>query len=444
MNIFLAGGGRVGFHLARLLSAEHHSVTVIEADPNRVEQIDYSLDVRCIAGSAASVMLMKESGVDHADLFVSVTGSDEVNLIAAATAKGLGAAQAVARVDQLTYVESHILYETILGVDYILSPDALTAREIARFVENPGMVADEQLGRGHVQLRQMRITRLGDALGKPVRDMTLPQGVLIGIIGRRGKMIIPRGDSVLELGDVVTFVGAPRHMAVVQEMFHGEEPEMKKIFIMGGASIGLHLAQILENKVPSIKLLDWDLKRCKELAGILKKSRVVCRDATTYASLEQEHAGDADAFIATTGDDERNIMASILAKEVGASRCIAVVHQPDFAPLVGRLGIDHAVTPRASLANRVLKLVHQKQFSSSVILEEGQVEILEFAVQEGAPIVNRKLKEIKFPRESLAAILIRGEEVIVPVGDTQVRAGDSFFVIVTPTSFDPVQKLFRP
>jgi trk system potassium uptake protein TrkA len=179
----------------------------------------------------------------------------------------------------------------------------------------------------------------------------------------------------------------------------------------------------------------------------LERTTVVCRNGTSRAELEEEHVEDSDMFVATTDDDERNIMAGVLAKEIGATRAIAVVHEPDFASLVGKLGIDHVVTPRASLANRVLKLVHQDSVQSIAVLEEGQVEIVEFVVNSDTPIIGKSLKEVFETRRSvrgaLVASILRGDQVIVPRGDDEIQAGDSIIMIATPDSLDGVLKLFR-
>ncbi|MCC6490849.1 MAG: Trk system potassium transporter TrkA [Candidatus Hydrogenedentes bacterium] len=443
MNIFIAGGGRVGYHLARLLSLESHDVTVVETETNRVEQVDYALDVSVVEGNAASIMLLTESGAGSADLFVSVTGSDEVNLISAAIAKGLGAKQVVARVDDPMYIESSVLYETVLAIDYLLSPEALNALEIAKYLENPGVVSTEDFGRGLVKMRQLRVTKSPVSRGKTLKDIQFPAGTLVGAITRNGHTVIAHGDASIEPGDLVTFIGEKDQIEHILGMFKGSEVKAEKVVIMGGSSIGLHLARILEDRGQSPKIIDWNLERCNTLAGTLLKTKVVCRDATSRVALEQEHVDRADVFIACTGDDEKNIMASVLAKEVGATQAIAVVHQPDFAPLVRKLGIDHAVTPRASIANRILKLVHQQNVSSLAVLEEGDVEILELAVNGNASVLGKALKDIRLPRGALVAGILRKDKVIVPKGDSTIQTGDSIILIVNAETLESVQKLFQ-
>ena len=444
MNIYIAGGGRVGFHLARLLSMEGHDVTVIETDQNQIEHIDYSLDVGTLRGNATDVVVLKRANVGAADLFLAVTGEDEVNLIAATTAKGLGAKRVVARVHDAIYSESDILYETILGIDYLLSPQALTAHEIATYIEHPGMVATESFGRGLLQMRQVRVSRTPLAPGQTLKDMALPHGVLIGVISRNGTLEIPHGGSTLREHDLVTLVGQKDKMQQVQSLFQAVEIRLNKVVIMGGSSIGLHLAKVLENRGKAVKLFDWNAQKCTELAAELKKTKVVCRDATSRLALEQEHVDGADIFVSVTHDDERNIMASVLAKEVGTKETLAVVHQPDFAPLVTKLGIDHAVTPRASFANRILKLANQERVSSLAILEEGQIEVIEFRVDDKSMLAGKRLMDVRFPRECLVASILRGDEVIVPRGEDQIMAGDLVIVISAARSLEAVRKLFAP
>ena len=185
------------------------------------------------------------------------------------------------------------------------------------------------------------------------------------------------------------------------------------------------------------------MARGNEVAAVMRQTKVVCRDATWRLELEQEHVDGADIFVAATHDDEHNIMASVLAKEVGVREALAVVHQPDFAPLLGRLGIDHAVTPRTCIANRILKLVNREQSAALAVLEDGKIEILEFKLEASSPLVGEDLKSIKFPKQSLVASILRGEEVIIPRGANKLQAGDSVIVIVEARSLEAIQKLFQ-
>jgi trk system potassium uptake protein TrkA len=444
MNIFIAGGGRVGFYLARLLSREHQDVTVIESNPEQIEQIDYALDVSTVIGDTSSILLLQSLGVGAADLFVAVTGNDETNLIAAATAKGLGAKQVVARVDRAIYIESNILYETVLGVDYIISPDALASQEIANYIEQPGLLASEKFGRGLVHMQQIRVSKTPTTKGKTLKDVVPPgSGVLLGLVDRDGESTIPHGNTIIEKGDHITLIGHHEKMDDIKKLFQGVESKPTRVAIMGGGTIGLRLAQSLEGKVRSIKVFEYRQERSNFLATQLSKATVVCRDATSRVALEQEHVDKVDVFIAATDDDERNIMAGVLAKEVGASKVAAIIHQPDFAALVKRLGIDLAITPRSCVANRILKLVHQKQVTSLAILGEGKVEVLEFAVGDGSSVLGKQLKDVTLPRGALIATILREDKVIVPSGDDEIHAGDSVVLIVAADALEQARKLLQ-
>ncbi len=444
MNVFIAGGGRVGAHLALLLSAENHDITVLDSNPDRLEQLDYSLDVRTLHGNAASALFLADQGAGQADLFVAVTGHDEVNLLSATSAKALGAKQTVARVDANDFLQSHMLYEAMLGIDYVLSPEALAAREIATYVESAGIVAAEQFGHGRVQMRQVRVGDSPALQGKPLRDVCPPgSGALLAMVSRGGEVEIPRGDTIVRAGDLVTFVGSPQKVDAMLKLFRGEERKSAHIIVMGGGSVGFHLAQALETKGRFVKLFERKMSRCQELSEALVKTIVVCRDGTSREDLIQEQVDQADLFVAATNDDEQNIMASVLAKELGAEQTIAVVHEPDFAPLVSRLGIDHAVTPRASIANRILKLVHQDKTTSLAVLEEGTVEIVEVKAQDGAPVVGRQLKDVRLPEGVLVASIMRGNDVIVPSGQDEIRTGDAVVVIANSDALEAAMKLFE-
>ncbi len=446
MNIFIAGAGRVGTHLARLLCADKQDVSVIEADPEERERIDYALDVSTAVGDATSVMFLQSLNVDKADLFVASMGNDEKNLIAAATAKGLGAKRVIARVDNATYIESNVLYESILGVDYIMTPDSLAALQIAQYIQQPGVLAMENFGRGRVQLRQIQVSETPTVDGKTLKDVIDPgSGVLLGVINRRGKSFIPHGDTVVKVGDHITLVGLKENLAPVQQLFHYNDQKARRVAIVGGSTVGVRLAQALEGKVRTVKLFERREERCNTLAARLEKAKIVCRDATSRTALEQEHINDFDVLVAATGDDERNIMAGVLAKEVGVNMVVAIVKQPDFAPLVERLGVDLAITPRACMANRILRLVHQDKATSLAILGEGQVEVIEFEIGDGSPILGKQIRDYrsKFPRGALIATILRGDSVIVPSGDDEIHAGDSVILIASSESVDAARKLFQ-
>lgn len=446
MNIIIAGGGRVGCHLARILGADRQNITIIESNAEHMEQVNHSLDVNTVFGDGSSALKLQSMGVGAADLFVASMGNNEMNLIAAASAKGLGAKQVVARVDNPMYIDSNILYESILGIDYILSPDALAALEIANYIENPGILASEEFGRGLIRMKQVRVSKTLPVEGYSLREIMPPKtGVLVGIVNHKGESIIPRGDTLIRTGDVVTLIGHRDGLSGVQRLFREDRPKIQRVAIMGGSTIGFRLAAALETQVSAVKIFERRKDRCTMLSERLKRAKVICRDATSRIALEQEHINQFDVFVAATRDDERNIMASVLAKEVGAKMVATIVYQPDFAPLVERLGIDLAITPHASISSRILRLAYQGRLTSLSIIGEGRIEVVEIEIGPKSSVLGRKISEYsaKFPRNALIAAILRGQQVIVPSGEDDLREEDSVVVIAFTEAVETARRMLQ-
>ncbi len=448
MNIFIMGGGRVGSHIAHLLSEEEYDITVIERNVKDYERLDLFLNARIVLGDGTSAVLLQSLDVEEADLFIACTGNDESNLIAASAAKGLGARQVLARVEKYVYVEESVLYEGFLNVDYILSPDALVAQEIVNYIIYPGVLAAEDFAKSHIQLRKVQVTNDAPACGKTLREMLPPgSGVLVGLVEREEKTYIPNGEHTIKPGDKVTLIGKRDKMHDTLQTFQGKEPRMQHVVIMGGGSIGRRIAQSLEGKVEAVKLFELQPEKALRIAAGFKKRNieVIQQDATSRANLKEQHIDNFDLFISTTEDDERNIIAAVVAHELKVPMSAVVVHHPDFVPLVRKLGIDMAVTPRNALANSVLKILRQQSVITSSILREGDVEVLEIALAISSPVVGKKLSELKglLPRDVLIATVARGEDAFVPGGNDTIEKDDSLVVIAMASSITQVQRLFQ-
>lgn len=448
MNIFILGGGRIGYHLALLLSEEKYEVTVIESDPERQEYIDQMLNAQVILGDGSSTLFLQSLNIDEVDLFVACTGYDETNLLAAAAAKGLGARQVVARVEKAPYIAESYMYDQLLNIDFILSPDALVAQEISNYVLHPGVLVSEEFSHGHILLRQVQIPEEAPAVGHLLSEIVKPDsGTLAGVIERDGKVFVPDGKTRITTGDKVSLLSKRETMSAALSLFQGRVSAMRRVAIMGAGSIGLWIAHALENQVSEVKLMERDSERAQQVASEFKKRniQVIHRDATSRDSMEQEHLGSFDLFIATTEDDERNIVAGVLAKEVGVDSVAAVVHSPDFAPLAEKLGINITVTPRSVIAGSILKIVRQKTVAASATLNEGEAEILEIEVTEKSPLKNVMLKHAKgkLPAKLLIATVMRGEDAFIPNGNTVICEGDSLILIATTENVQDIRKFFH-
>ncbi|MBN1917905.1 MAG: Trk system potassium transporter TrkA [Verrucomicrobia bacterium] len=444
MNVVIVGAGEVGLHVASILSREAHNVTVVDSAEDKIRRVSETLDIAALHGHGATPETLIAAGAQSADLVLAVTDNDEINLIATFTAKRLGAKRVVARLNGREYLEaSQLFYRDLLGIDLIVSPAMLTAYEIAKFVENPDALAIESFVRGRIEMRQARVTAESPLAAKPLKEIALGNGTLIASILRDDTLIIPSGESVIQPNDIITIIGQRGRTDRMQRLITGAETKVHNVMIFGGGQIGMVLAQLLENLHCSVRLLEEDLARCTELAGRLEKTRVVHGNGADLNLLTQEHVGQVDAFIAVTDDDERNIMAALLAKEQGAAMGIVLIHRPDFASLLEKYGIDHAVSPRLVAANRILSLVRRGELRSTVMLAEGKAEAIELRVAPGSRVSNCVLKDLRLPRDTLLAALIHDEQVIVPRGKDRLKVGDTVIALARPEALDGLVKLFQ-
>jgi len=434
MNIVIAGGGRVGLHLARLLCDQNHNLTVLEADPQRREEIDSILDARTVVGDAAAALLMQSLDVGSADLFVACTGDERTNLIAASMAKALGAARCVARVNSALFLEGSMLYEGTLNIDFLLNPDALAAHDIILYIENPGVVSLEDFSRGQLQVRGLELPLDTPVHGKTVSEILPPgSGVLVGAIFNKGRASVARGKTRLEGGSRVTLLGPPDQLDRVMPLFVDQRPA-KKVAIFGGDLTGVLIARALEKRKLEVKIFEKDLDRCEIIAQEFYTVKVVNRDGASRTALQQEHLDNYDVFIATTRDDERNIVSCVMAKEFGVKRAVAVIHHPDFANLARRLDIDLAVTPRVSFTKSILHLLYQKDFPGAALLGEGQLEMLEFTIGPGTSLAGKPVAQAAniLPDNSLIACIEREGQIFIPGGMDTIQDGDKL-VLIIPT-----------
>ncbi len=345
MRILTLGGGTVGTWIADLLCRYRHSVTVVDIDPVHTKRINDELDVRAITGSASQSCILFQAGVMNADLCLAVTGNDEVNLVGASMAKAMGARRSVARVYAPVFRDlSTFDYQQHFGIDRLLSLEHLSAGELARNIRNPGSVIVENFARGQLEVQEVVIQNETSVVGLPLKQLGLPKGIRVGSIYREGQIWIAGADAVIKLHDRITLIGRREDIDEVKGLFQQGPIVTQNVVIAGGGETGYHLAQTLESEHFHVMLMEESSERCEFLASSLQRVTVVHADATRRSILEEERVGSADVFVACTGDDENNIMAGVEAREIGAKKIMAIVGRPDYANVVGKLGIDIAVS----------------------------------------------------------------------------------------------------
>lgn len=447
MEVVVVGAGQAGSHIAAALSQESHDVTMIDVDRARLGRASERLDVRTLCDHGASPQVLEKAGAATADLVAAVTNHDEVNLIAAVTARQLGAKLTAARVYNRAYLGAgKIEYRKLLGIDLIISPQSVAALEIAKMIENPAAVAVESFAQGKVQMRQMAVKEGSPSVGRRIRDLFPPgrtDGILAVSLTRLGAISIPGPDDEVQTADSVTVIMPTGRSDEARQLFGDREKAGDTVVIAGGGTTAMILAQILESRDLDVRLIELDLDRCQRLSRVLSRTRVIHGDATRRSVLEEERVGAADAFVALTGEDEVNLMSSLQAKELGVHQTIVVMNRVDYAPLVERVGISHAVSPRILTGNRVLTLAGGLAINSVAMLQDGKAEVVEMTAQEGSAIVGKALgKEIRTPKGSIIGAMVRNNDVMVPRGGDRIEPGDTVIAFALSSVVEDLGALF--
>jgi len=447
VNIIIVGAGEVGRHLAESLSGHSHNISLIEASEKLVEELEEQLDVHCLVGSGTSVTSLAEANVAECELFLAVTSDDNTNLVAASMAKSLGAKKTIARVRLGVQQEEWLFnYKEHFNIDYLFSSERLAAVELAKFVRNPEKDFVEELARGRIELQQTFVSPHSQVVETPIRQLPFPKRVRIAFIQRFGENIIPDADELLQAGDLVTIFGEPHALKDALPLLHPEDASegAMNIVIFGGTEYGLALAQMFEGTEFRVRIIESNRKRCEELSNLLQNSVIIHGNATSLQQLKEEQVGDADFFIAASGDDEDNVMTCLQAQTLGTRHCLVLIQRSDYADVISRssekLGILGAISPRVATSRDLLRFVTSDKFHIVMTLAGG-TEIIETVIPEGGRVAGKKVSEIKFPRQSGLVAILHKEEAFVPGGDDVLNAGDTLYAIVAAKARKDMVKL---
>lgn len=444
MRILTLGGGTVGTWIADLLCRNRHSVTVVDIDPVHTRRINDELDVRALTGSASQSTILFQAGVMTADLCLAVTGDDEVNIVGASLAKAMGARRSIARVYAPVFRDlSTFDYQRHFGIDRLLSLEHLSATELARNIRNPGSVIVENFARGELEVQEVIVRSKTSAVEVPLKTLGLPAAVRIGSIYRGGSMWIAGAEDRIQLNDRITLIGRREDIDEVKDLFDRGDVAKKRVVIAGGGETGYHLARTLEGERFSIMLMDESRERCEFLSSNLQRATVVQADATRRSVLEEERVGNADVFVACTGDDENNIMAGVEAREIGAKQIMGIVGRPDYASVVGKLGIDVAVSERDVMAKQVLGFLNTGAVVSRTMLPGGKIGVYEIEVTPGCAATERSLANLKLPPQCLIAAVLREQYVRVPGADDRLEPGDTVVALIEDSAADAALRFFK-
>lgn len=442
MHVVIVGGGQIGSALARALSVDHE-VFVIDHQPS-VADLFATMDVEFIVGSGTSEDVLGRAGVQHADVLVAATGLDEVNIVACAIANKLGNPQTICLVSRADFVDASGRMAGLdqFGIDRVLWPEAQLAADIERIVTAPGAIDAEVFEGGIVRLLEYRLEAGSPLLSSPLRDLHLPRGSLIVAVKRAGRIFVPRGDSRLEAGDKIIIMGTREAMVDVERVVHpGRAGRRQLVTIIGGGDVGVQLAERLDpSPLVDARIVERDSARGAMLAGRLANTLVLCGDGTDLEFLESEDVGRSDVLVSVIDNDERNLLASLLARQLGVQKVITRVSRPANLRLFERVGIDVALSARGAAVTSILHQITGGAASLLAVLEEGQGRVFEITVVPG--FASRYLKDMGTAEDAIVAVILREGHAIVPRGDDRIQAGDRLIVFSTHTAADRVHAFF--
>ena len=451
MKVIVCGAGQVGFHIASHLASEGNDVTVIDQRPDVIRKISDSLDVKGMVGFASHPKTLEEAGAPDADMIVAVTFADEVNMVACQVCHSLfNVPTKIARVRQQDYLAPmwrDLFSRDHMPIDVIISPEIEVARAITRRLQVPGAIDMIPFADGKVRVLGVHCTEDCPILHTPLRQLTeLFPDLNMFIVGllRGDRMIVPSGDDQIAPGDDVYFAVDSRHMDRALAAFGHEEKEARRVIIVGGGNIGLFLAKEIEehHRDVNLKVIEVDPARAEIVADQLSRSVVLNGSALDREILEEANVAATETIVAVSNDDEVNILSSLLAKRYGAQRAVALINDLTYGQLVGSLGIDVVVSPRDVTVSTILQHVRRGRIRAVHSLREGLAEVIEAEALETSPLVGSPLREVKLPAGIIVGAIVRGEEVIMPRGDTVVRANDRVIICAVAGLVKKVEKLF--
>ncbi len=451
MKIVILGAGQVGASVAENLVRESNDITVVDIDSAKLQTLQDRFDLRTVHGFGSHPAVLRQAGIEDADMLLAVTQSDETNLVACKLAATLfNTPTKIARIRCTDYLSREDLFSAEnFAVDYIISPEEVLTDYIHKLIDYPEALQVLDFAGGKVRLAAVRAFHGGPLVGHGLQYLRkhMPHiDTRVAAIFRQDRPIIPEGKTVIEAGDEVFFVAAAENIRLVMREMRHLDKAAKRVMIVGGGNIGRRLAKHLEQRY-QVKLIDHNKQNSQRLAAELSKTLVLFGDATDGDLLQAENVEDMDVFCALTNDDEDNIMAALLAKKMGARKVIALINRSAYVDLVESGRIDIAISPAQATIGSLLAHVRRGDMAVVHSLRRGAAEALE-AIAHGdastSRVVGRRVEEISLPKGATIGAIVRGEQVIIAHHDTVIESEDHVIIfVVNKQMISKVEKLFQ-
>ncbi|MGB0887431.1 MAG: Trk system potassium transporter TrkA [Vicingaceae bacterium] len=446
MRIVIAGAGEVGFHLAKMMSNESQNIYIIDDNEDRLNYVQSQIDVFGVVGNAKNINILKEVKAENCDLLIAATSSEETNLLVCINGKKLGAKRTIARISNYEGIGSDMRdFYGKLGVDTVISPVELASKEIKRLIGQSAFTNDYEFEGGKLTVFGIPISNKSPLKDKSVVETTYlnPNRSFKPVLVLRDKQtILVQADTVLLQHDIVYFISTPESIEHITKICGQECYEIKNIMILGGSRIGVLTAELLEKNY-NVILIEKDRKKAEEIAKKLKKTLVINTDGTNVQALEEENIEDMDAFISVTGNSETNIITSLVATSHGVKKTIAGVENIDYINLSHNIGIDTLINKKMIAASNIFKFIRKGEVEEIASLHGVDGEIIEFKVKANTRITAKPLRDLKIPKSTNIAGVIRNNEGFIPFGGFQLQEGDKVVVFALNNSIQEIEKFFH-
>jgi trk system potassium uptake protein TrkA len=445
MKIIIAGAGAVGTHLAKMLADERHDIVLMDANEERLANLESNFDLMTIVALPTSINSLKDVDVAHADLFIAVTPEESTNITSCILAHSLGAKKTVARIDNYEYLQpKNKDFFKKLGVDSLIYPEMLAAKEIADGLHLSWIRQWWEFCGGALVMLGVKLRDNALILNTPISQIQKEQPFHIVTIKRMGETIIPSGSDELLAGDIVYFMTSKRSLPYIRRITGKEEhATIRNIMIMGGSRIAMRAAQLVNTDM-SVKIIDSDISRCHWLTDLVDDNVMVINgDGRDYELLEEEGISEVDAFVALTDNSETNILACLSAKRMGVFKTIAEVENIDYIGMAESLDIGAVINKKKIAASYIYQLLLDADVENVKCLTFANADVAEFVVKEGAKVTRSLVKDLTLPKGVTIGGLVRSDEGILVTGYTQILPGDHVVVFCLSSMIKQIEKYFN-
>ena len=451
MKILIIGSGKMGKYLANTLVKEKHDVTIIDKNENLIEKISVTLDINTICGNALLTDTLIEGEIRNTDILISTMKNDEDNILCSVIASSLGAKNTIARIRNPEYLKSINHIREHLGISMIINPELLTAREISSTLKYSDNIKSTLLSKGKIELIEFKLRDNSPIINVSLKDLNsiIKSNIIVVAVERKDKVIVPNGDFKFENNDRILITSTPKDINLFFKELKRDYLKIKNVMIIGGSKISYYLAKFLNDDKINNKIIDIDIDKCNDLSEKLNNTLVINGDASDKSLLIEEGIENTDAFVATTGIDEENVVYSMFANSVNVPKVITKINHLNFVEILENMGIENIYTPHVIATNHILRYIRAKENSIGGAMEtlvrtmDDELEIMEFKVNKDFEGNGKSLKKIKFKNGVIVVSIIRKNEIIFPKGEDIIFINDKIIIATTNKNIKGLNDILR-